>query len=164
MFNRYISLNRMSRCLLCADSAARWRRWGSLCQESLGESILLGTLGIIWLRGTLIHAPPPPHRSPYWPLVTRPALLDPALVTENCSTLGRPEISVNILPRVTRKEWHIRCVCVQLWCVMGPSTHLSSVCRQRCHPGLCSVSGWGVEVEGAAQWDQRAAAAGGRTK
>ena len=27
-----------------------------VCQESLGESILLGTLVIIWLRVTLIHA------------------------------------------------------------------------------------------------------------
>ena len=57
-----------------------------VCQESLGESISLGTLGVIWLRVTLIHAltyPPPPHRSPYWPPVARPALLDPAQVTEN---------------------------------------------------------------------------------
>ena len=32
-----------------------------VCQESLGESILLGTLGIIWLRVTLLDPALPVH-------------------------------------------------------------------------------------------------------
>ena len=69
-----------------------------------------------------------------------------------------PAISVKILPRGTRKERHIFGVFVSSSDVSWdprPICPQRAVCRQRCHPGLCIVSGWGVEVEGAAQWDQR---------
>ena len=144
-------IDTVSRCLLCADSTERWREDE---EESMsGES---GRVNIIRNFGYNLAAGDTdpctdltrPRRTDHHTglqLAAPPSWTLPrSRRTENCSTLERPAISKKILPRGTRKERHILGVFVSSSDVSWdprPICPQRAVCRQRCHPGLCIVSG-----------------------